>query len=145
MTSRAHTGMHLAAAAVATSMTAAACGEVPNPAPRSPVAAVRDGVPKPAPQSADAGVKFEMPRRKKAVKPSYQGPRREANIPVMLTLDETGKVVRVKILEESEYPELNEAVRRTAMAEEFTPAMRDGVPVAFSISFTYRFYVLEDE
>ena len=86
-----------------------------------------------------------MPRRKKAVKPSYQGPRREADIPVMVTLDETGKVVRVKILKESQYTELNEAVRRTAMAEEFTPAMRDGVPVAISISFTYRFRVLEDE
>ena len=145
MISRAHASVHVAAAAVASAMTTASCGEVPKPAPRTPVAPVRADVPKPAPPSPVAGGEDGMPRRKKAVKPSYQGPRREADIPVMVTLDETGKVVRVKILKESQYTELNEAVRRTAMAEEFTPAMRDGVPVAISISFTYRFRVLEDE
>ena len=62
----------------------------------------------------------------------------------MLSLDETGKVVKVKILKESQYPEFNEAARRTAMNEEFEPATRDGVPIAFSVSFTYRFR-LEDE
>ena len=62
----------------------------------------------------------------------------------MVSLDEAGNVVKVKILNESRYPELNEAVRKTAMAEEFTPATRDGVPIAYSVSFTYRFRV-EDE
>jgi protein TonB len=145
MTSGAYAGTHLAAAVVATAMTAASCGEVPNPAPRTPVVAVKNEVPEPAPRSPVAGVKFEAPRRKKAMRlsppPAPKGQRREADIPVRLDLDETGKVVTVKILKESQYPELNEAVRRAAMEEEFTPAMRDGVPIAYSISFAYRFRV----
>ena len=149
MTSTVHAGTHLAAAVVATAMTAASCGEVPKPAPRSPVVAAKDQRPAPAPQSPAAGVEFETPRRKKASRPFYpatlKGKRIEADIPVMVDLDEAGRVVKVKILKESPYPEFNEAVRRTAMTEEFTPATRDGVPIAYSISFTYRFRVLEDE
>ena len=68
----------------------------------------------------------------------------EADVPVMLSLDATGKVVKVKILKASEYPEFDEAARKAAMEEEFEPATKDGVPMAYSISFTYRFR-LEDE
>jgi len=146
MTSGVHAGTRVAAAMVASAMTAAGCGEVPKPAPRGPVSVVKDERSTLAPpRPVAAGVKFEAPRRKKAVRPSFppalKGQRREADIPVMLDLDETGKVVTVKILKESPYAELNEAVRRAAMEEEFTPAMRDGVPIAYSISFAYRFRV----
>jgi protein TonB len=134
----------MAAAVVATAITAVGCGDVPKPAPRSPVATVKDERPKPAPSPVVA-VKDAMPRRKKAVKPqlpeTLRGKGMEADVPVMLFLDETGKAVKVAILKESQYPELNEAVRKAAMEEEFTPAMRDGVPIAFSVSFTYRFRV----
>jgi periplasmic protein TonB len=114
-----------------------------------PVAEVEDEkVNKAATRIPVAGVKYEQPKRKKPSKPPYpeilksQGI--EADVAVMLSLDETGKVVKVKILKESQYPEFNEAARRTAMNEEFEPATRDGVPIAFSVSFTYRFR-LEDE
>jgi len=145
MTSAVHAGTHLAAAVAATAMMVAGCGEVPKPAPRSPVAAVKDDRPKPAPESPGAGINVVVPRRKKAARPLYptalRAKRIEADIPVMLYLDDTGKAVNVKILEASQYPELNEAVRKAAMAEEFTPATRDGVPIASSLRFTYRFRV----
>jgi TonB family protein len=59
-------------------------------------------------------------------------------------VDATGKVVKVKILKASEYPEFDESVRKAAMEEEFEPATKADVPMAYSFSFTYRFR-LEDE
>ena len=114
-----------------------------------PVADIEDEkVNKAATRIPVAGVKYEQPKRIGKKKPRYPETLKsqgiEANVPVMLSLDETGKVVKVKILKESEYPEFNEAVRKAAMEEEFEPAKRDGVPVAFSISFTYQFR-LEDQ
>lgn len=130
MTSRAHAGIHLAAVVVAVAVAVAGCSAANKPAPQPPVA---------------AGVKFEPPRRKKMMHPPFPETLRrqgiEADVPVMVSLDEAGNVVKVKLVNESRYPELNEAVRKTAMAEEFTPATRDGVPIAYSVSFTYRFRV----
>jgi len=127
MTSRLHSGAHLAAAVVATAAMAAACG----------------GVNKPTPQGPTAGVKYGGPKRTTTPQliypPTLKTQGIEADIPVLLFLDENGRVVNVKILEASQYPELNEAVRRTAMSEEFESATRDGVPMACSIKFTYRF------
>jgi protein TonB len=95
-----------------------------------------------------AGVKYEQPKRKNPSKPPYPETLKsqgiEADVTVMLQLDETGKVKSVKIIRESQYPEFNALARKTALAEEFEPATRDGVPIPFSVSFTYK-WRLEDE
>jgi periplasmic protein TonB len=95
-----------------------------------------------------AGVKYEQPKRRAPIKPPYPETLKsqgiEADVTVMLQLDETGKVKSVKIIRESTYPEFNELARKIAMTEQFDPATRDGVPIPFSISFTYR-WRLEDE
>ena len=84
------------------------------------------------------------PRRSLAYPETLKSQGIEADVPVMVSLDETGKVVKVKILKASEYPEFNEAARKAAMEEEFEPATRDGVPMAYELSYIYRFR-LEDE
>ncbi len=114
-----------------------------------PVAEIEDvKVNKAATRIPVAGVSWEQPKRIGKKKPQYPETLKsqgiEANVSVMLSIDETGKVVKVKILKESEYPEFNESVRKAAMEEEFEPAKRDGVPTAYSISFTYQFR-LDDE
>jgi protein TonB len=94
-----------------------------------------------------AGVKYEQPRRKSPNKPPYPETLKsqglEADVTVMVNLDAAGKVVSVKIIRESPYPEFNEAARKAALAEEYEPATRDGVAIPFTLSFTYRFRLEE--
>jgi len=95
-----------------------------------------------------AGVSYQQPRRKSPSKPPYPETLKsqglEADVTVMVSLDASGKVIAVKIIRESPYPEFNEAARKAAQAEEFEPATRDGLPIPFTLSFTYRFR-LEDQ
>ena len=95
-----------------------------------------------------AGVKYEPPRRKKAVTPVYPAALKkqgiEADVSVRITIDETGKVTAVKVVRGSPHPDFNESARQSAFAEEFTPATRDGVPIPFLVSFTYRFRLEEE-
>ncbi len=94
-----------------------------------------------------AGAKYVLPKRKQPSKPPYPETLKsqgiEADVTVIVQIDETGKVTSVKIAKGADYPEFNEAARKTAEAEEFSPATRDGVAVPYTLSFTYRFR-LED-
>ena len=58
---------------------------------------------------------------------------------LLVNIDATGRVTSVKVLRPSPYPEFNEAARREALAEQFDPATRDGVPIPYTLSFTYHF------
>jgi protein TonB len=95
-----------------------------------------------------AGVKYTPPKRKSPKKPPYpatlQSQGIEADVTVMVSLDATGKVTNVKVIKGAPYPEFDEAARAAALAEEFAPAERDGVPIPYTLSYTYRFR-LEDE
>jgi TonB family protein len=95
-----------------------------------------------------AGVKYAPPRRRNPRKPPYPSTLKsqglEADVMVMVSLDATGKVRSARVIKESPYPEFNEAARKAALAEEFEPATRDGAPIPYSLSYTYRFR-LEDE
>ena len=116
---------------------------VPSEAP-PPEAAVSNQA---ASRIPTAGVRYTQPKRRRPTEPPYpdmlktQGV--EANVVVMVTLDSTGKVTKVKILKEAPFPEFNEAARRHALSEEYEPALRDGVPIPYSLTFMYRFR-LED-
>jgi TonB family protein len=95
-----------------------------------------------------AGVKYVPPKRKRPKEPTYPPTLKsqgiEGDVMVLVSLDATGKVLDVKILKGSPYPEFDEAARTAALAEEFEPAMRDDVPMPYTLSYTYRFR-LEDK
>lgn len=95
-----------------------------------------------------AGVKIEMPKRRHPREPPYPATLKsqgiEDDVMVLIAIDATGKVTNVKILKPSQYPELNEAARTAAGAEEYEPATRDGIPIPYSLSFTYRFRLQEE-
>ena len=89
------------------------------------------------------GASYVLPRRRRRIEPSYpqklvsQGI--EAAVTVMVSLDRTGKVVSVKIIKSSGYPEFDDSARKTAFAESFEPATRDGTPIPYTLSYTYHF------
>ena len=89
------------------------------------------------------GAKYVLPKRKRPAKPPYPEVLRtqgiEASVTVLVTLDATGKVTSVKIIKSGGFPEFDEAARKTALAEQFEPAMRDGNPIPYTLSYTYRF------
>jgi protein TonB len=95
-----------------------------------------------------AGVKYSLPKRRNPKKPPYPTTLKsqgiEADVTVLVTISAEGKVTSVKLIKEAPYPEFNQAARQAALDEEFEPAARDGVPIPYTLSFTYRFR-LEDE
>jgi periplasmic protein TonB len=94
-----------------------------------------------------AGVQYGLPKRRNKKEPPYpvtlESQGIEADVTVMVSINDQGRVTAVKLIKEAPYPEFNEAARTTALAEEFDPATRDGVPIPYSISFTYRFRLKE--
>ena len=97
-----------------------------------------------------AGVQYgkPTPRGGKQKQPPYPPVLRsqgiEGDVTVLVNISEAGKVTSVKILKPSPYPEFDEAARKTALEQEWEPATRAGVPMAFTLSYMYRFR-LEDE
>ena len=93
------------------------------------------------------GLVFTAAKKKVEKKPAYpetlksQGV--EADVVVMLSLDESGKVTGVKIVKGALQPEFNESAKKSALEEEFEPAQKNGVPVPTTITFTYRFRLEE--
>jgi protein TonB len=92
-----------------------------------------------------AKAQYTMPKRRRPHNPPFPAELRaqglEADVVVMVSLDETGKVTSVQIITPSAYPAFNEAALAAAKAEEFEPALRDGVPVPYTLSYKYRFRI----
>jgi protein TonB len=114
----------------------------PPPAPSAPTAANQV-----ATRIPTAGISYTMPRRRAPSKPPYPETLKaqgiEADVSVVVSIDAAGRVSSVKVVKPSPYPEFNEAARRAASAEQFDPATRDGVPIPYPLSFTYRFRLEE--
>ena len=95
-----------------------------------------------------AGISWVQPKRKAPKPPPYPATLRsqavEGDVTVMVNIDATGKVTSAKVIKESSYGEFNETARATALTEEWEPALRDGVPVPYTLSYMYRFR-LEDQ
>jgi len=95
------------------------------------------------------GITYTKAKRKVERKPPYPATLKsqgiEGDVPIMVTVDANGKVIKVKILKESPYPEFNEAARAHALSDEFEPATRDGVPMETTLSYTIRFRLEEGE
>lgn len=94
-----------------------------------------------------AGVTFTLPERKTARPPPYPELLRhqgiEAEVVVVVNIDTQGKVSAVTIAKGSIYDEFNEAAKTAALAEEFTPATKNGEAVPYSLKYTYFFRLTE--
>ncbi len=115
--------------------------EAPAPSPTpAPVAQSRNQV---ASRIPVAGVTYTQPKRRRPHEPAYpetlKAQELEADVKVMVSIDADGKVTKVKIISPSPYPEFNQAAEKAAHEEEFEPATRDGNPIPFTLSYTYRF------
>jgi TonB family protein len=95
-----------------------------------------------------SGVRFKPAKRRRAVVPAYPPTLKaqgiEGQVPVIVWIDADGKVTAVRIIRESPYAEFNENAKRAAMADEFEPATRDGVPVATTLKYNVTFRLTVD-
>lgn len=92
---------------------------------------------------ATSGADIERPRRTARVEPEYPEALRsqglEADVVVQLELTATGSVRRARVLRGAADPAFDRAALEAARRESFSPARRDGVPIPYTLSFTYRF------
>lgn len=92
-----------------------------------------------------SGVKVVKPRRHRQVIPAYppllkaQGI--EANVVVEVQIAANGLVKGVEIVAPAKQGEFNSAAKAAALREKFRPATRDGVAIAFRLTFTYRYRI----
>ena len=91
----------------------------------------------------DAGL--TLPKRLHPVIPPYPPRLRalgfEGDVTVLAHIDETGRVQSVKVVVPSSHAAFDEVARAAALADRFEPAKRDGVPIPFTLSYTYRFRI----
>jgi len=95
------------------------------------------------------GVTFVQAKyRGESLKPKYPQTLKaqgiESDVEVLVFIDATGKVTKVKILHESPYPEFNEAAKETALAQTWEPATRNGEPVSWTQKYAYHFRLTDD-
>ena len=92
-----------------------------------------------------AGVTFTKPVRKRPVVLDYPVDLKvrgiEGNVVVLLKISVTGKVEDVKVLRSSGFSQFDDAAVRAARKEAYSPAMREGEPVEYSLKYTYRFRI----
>jgi TonB family protein len=114
-------------------------------APRTPPAAAD---PSPGPNRVARGAPrpgsvLTPPRRLREVKPHYPDARRaagvEADVLLVVSLDAAGTVLSVTVGRSSGDAAFDESARTAARQERFGPALRDGVPVPTTFTFTTRF------
>ncbi|HEX3695363.1 MAG TPA: energy transducer TonB [Polyangia bacterium] len=121
--------------------------QVPQEAPRqapAPVAApapVKNAV---ASRIPVAGVSYVPPqfkggRKEPPYPPLLKTQGIEGDVGVMVSIDPTGKVTKVKVIAPSTYDEMNESARATAASQEFEPATRDGAAFPYTLTYTYHF------
>lgn len=97
---------------------------------------VARGVPRP-------GSVLTPPRRLQEVKPHYPDARRaagvEADVLLVVSLDAAGRLLSVTVGRGSGDAAFDESARAAARQEQFSPALRDGVPVPTTFTFTTHF------
>jgi len=121
-----------------TTASAAAAPRSPPPAADPPAGPnrVARGVPRP-------GSVLTPPRRLHEVKPHYPDARRaagvEADVLLVVSLDAAGQVLSVTVGRSSADEAFDESARTAARQERFSPALRDGVAVPTTFTFTTHF------
>jgi TonB family protein len=88
---------------------------------------------------------FERPKRMRQNDPVYPATLKaqgiEGDVMLSVSIDAAGQVTSVSIVQSSGQADFDRAAREAAMAERFTPALRDGHPVAFTLTYSYRFRI----
>jgi protein TonB len=124
----------------------------PTQAKRAPAAAP---APAPAPQPGGGqrvashiptrDTQFEKPKRLRPNRPEFPAALKaqgiEGDVTVRVDIAATGAVTSVTIVSSSGHPAFDDAAKRAAASERFAPAIRDGNPVPFSLSYSYRFRI----
>lgn len=117
----------------------------PAPVARTAATAAESAPNRVASRIPSAKAQYVLPKRRRPQNPSYPPELRaqglEADVVVMVSLDEKGEVTNVQIITPSPYPAFNQAALAAAKAEEFEPALRDGVPIPYTLSYKYRFRI----
>jgi TonB family protein len=73
--------------------------------------------------------------------PTLKAQNLEGDVVVSVDISARGDVTRISIVRGSGYPEFDEAARQAAKKERFSPALRDGQAVPFTLTYTYRFRI----
>jgi len=91
---------------------------------------------------SDPGQEVRAPRPYRRLKPPYPETAAraevEATVDVLVDIDARGEVGRVEVARWAGYG-LEQSVTDTVRQMHFFPAMRDGVAIPYTISYTYRF------
>jgi len=91
------------------------------------------------------GSEIVRPRRLMAVEPDYPAVLRaqgiEGNVGMAIRISTAGLVEEARVVRSSGYREFDEAAREAALKERFSPATRDGRPMEYTLSYTYRFRI----
>lgn len=90
-----------------------------------------------------AGGDLVLPSRLREVEPEYPSDLRalgvEANVVVRVEIDRSGSVSSVQLVSRAKDDAFNQAARKAALKERFSPATLGGVETDYRLSFTYRF------
>jgi TonB family protein len=65
----------------------------------------------------------------------------EADVVTLININERGLVVDVKLVQKAEEDGFNQAALKAAWQTEFSPATQNGVPVPYSLRFTFQFRI----
>jgi protein TonB len=88
---------------------------------------------------------FEKPKRLMPNRPEFPPALKaqgiEGDVTVRVDIAASGEVTSVTIVSSSGQPAFDDAAKRAAASERFAPAIRDGSPVPFSLSYSYRFRI----
>jgi periplasmic protein TonB len=88
---------------------------------------------------------FEKPKRMRQNDPLYPPTLKaqgiEGDVTLSVSIDANGSVTSVSIVQSSGQADFDRAARQAAMEERFSPALRDGQPVAFTLTYAYRFRI----
>lgn len=88
---------------------------------------------------------FEKPKRMRQNEPAYPATLKaqgiEGDVLLSVSIDAGGRVTSVSIVQSSGQAAFDRAAREAARQERFSPALRDGRPVAFTLTYSYRFRI----
>lgn len=88
---------------------------------------------------------FEKPKRLAPTRPEYPATLKaqsiEGDVIVQVDIAADGRVTKVGVVRSSGHAAFDAAAKQAAAREHFGPAMRDGNPVAFTLTYSYRFRI----
>lgn len=110
-----------------------------------PVASTTPAAQREATRIPTRDVQFEKPKRMRRNEPAYPPTLKaqgiEGDVMLSVSIDASGQVTSVSIVQSSGQAAFDRAAQQAAKEERFSPALRDGRPVAFTLTYSYRFRI----